>query len=156
MTAFDQSKWIEIKAVGLAQPQGSKSARVVKGRAIMTEGFGDGPRRRKAWREAVADSARAWVTEHPEHQPYDGPIAVDILFLLPRPATAPKRVQYPMRKPDLSKLIRSVEDSMSKILYTDDARIVRLVAQKQFTAGVPRVHIVIRPITEATLQAVPS
>jgi Holliday junction resolvase RusA-like endonuclease len=137
---------IELIVYGIAQPQGSKAARVVKGRAILTEGFGDGPRRRKAWREAVADQARAFqaVNRIPL---LDGPLSLTVWFYLPRPASLPKRVKYPIRKPDGSKLLRSVEDSLTGILVADDARFVDLFARKRFAEdGPPRVVIRIKEV----------
>jgi Holliday junction resolvase RusA-like endonuclease len=119
-------------AVGVPLPQGSKSARVVKGRAIVTEGFGEGPRNRRRWRDAVAEAARKWAGENGHPAPVDLPVRLRLTFYLPRPASAPRRVTQPAKKPDLSKLIRSVEDSLSGIIYADDARVVAIEASKEF------------------------
>ena len=62
-----------ISVVGIARPQGSKSARIVRGRPILTDGFGDNPRRLKEWRGAIADAARAWLAVHPPRAPFDEP-----------------------------------------------------------------------------------
>jgi Holliday junction resolvase RusA-like endonuclease len=126
-----------ITVYGTPLPQGSKSGRVVNGKAILTEGFGDGPKRKRAWREAVAEAARAWVRDAGSPAPLDGPVHLRVHFFLARPKSAPKSVTRPFRKPDLSKLVRAVEDSLSGLLYVDDARIVDLGASKSFTDSVP-------------------
>jgi Holliday junction resolvase RusA-like endonuclease len=132
----------KLTVYGNPLPQGSKSGRVVGGKVILTEGFGDGPRRKRAWREAVAEAARTWVKAHPEAQPFDGPIVMFVRFYLIRPASAPKKITRPFRKPDLSKLIRAVEDSLSGLLYVDDARIVDITASKDFAENsAPRCEI---------------
>ncbi|MDB5069575.1 MAG: hypothetical protein JWM87_686 [Candidatus Eremiobacteraeota bacterium] len=140
---------IRLVVYGIPLPQGSKSARTlpheprivgencVGGRVILTEGFGDAPRRRKTWREAVAEAARAWLTKNGAPDPLDGALEMWTRFYLPRPASLPKRVEYPIRKPDLSKLLRSAEDSLSGLLYTDDARIVDSHIYKRYAIGAP-------------------
>jgi Holliday junction resolvase RusA-like endonuclease len=133
-------------------PQGSKSARVFAGRAILTEGFGDQPKRRKLWREAVAEAARAWLKDNDAPAPLDGAIALSVTFFLPRPASAPKRVTLPIRKPDSSKLLRAVEDSLTGLLYVDDARIVEHHVRKRFAIdSPPRAEIVVSPFVEDAL-----
>jgi Holliday junction resolvase RusA-like endonuclease len=131
-------------------PQGSKSARVIRGRAILTEGFGDAPKRRKLWREAVAEAAREWLKANGAPAPLDGAVSLSVTFYLPRPASAPKRVTLPFRKPDSSKLLRSVEDSLSGLLYVDDARIVEHHVRKRFAIdSAARAEIVVAPFVDA-------
>ncbi len=133
---------IQLTVYGVALPQGSKSARVVKGRAILTEGFGDGPRRRKAWRDAVADAAREWQKTH-NAALLEGPLRFEAWFYLPRPKSAPKRVAMPAKKPDASKLLRSVEDALTGIIWHDDAQIVTAHVFKRFALFCPP-HAVLR------------
>ena len=73
------------------------------------------------WREAV-------VAQAPSHPRLDGPIAVKMVFTLPRPSTARKRDLHPYRTPDLSKLARSTEDAITTAgLWADDARVSEYV-----------------------------
>ena len=138
-----------ISVVGIARPQGSKSARIVRGRPILTDGFGDNPRKLKEWRHAIAEAARAWLAVHPPRAPFDEPLTFSATFYLPRPPSTPKRIAWPMRKPDLSKLIRAAEDALTGIVYVDDARITRLLVEKRFAIDAPpRVEICVMPVTE--------
>lgn len=111
---------------GVPVPQGSKSAAVIRGRAVMFEAN----KKHKAWRELVTrhamsvkeDTAVPMILEAAELQ---------LIFYMPRPKTV-KRL-YPTPKPDLSKLIRSVEDSLVTAgLIIDDAYIVNVNASKRY------------------------
>lgn len=134
---------------GEARPQGSKEARIVRGRAIMTDGFGDKPRRLREWRSAIAASARAWLSLNGSPAPIDGPVRLTATFYVARPKSAPKRVLVPATRPDLDKCVRAIGDALSKIAYTDDARIVDLIARKRFAVdSPPRVEIEVVPWTE--------
>jgi Holliday junction resolvase RusA-like endonuclease len=49
-----------------------------------------------------------------------------MVFTMPKPLSAPKtRRTWPMRTPDLSKLLRSTEDALTTAgIWRDDARVV--------------------------------
>jgi len=64
--------------------------------------------------------------------PLEGPVCISLTFYLPRPKSAPRRVVHPATRPDLSKLVRSVEDALTGIVYRDDAQIMSLTAIKAF------------------------
>jgi len=102
--------------IGLPATQGSK--RFV-GKGIMIETC----KRLPAWREAVKWSA---TQARGTNAPLDGPLRCTMIFTLPKPKSAPKaRRSWPDKKPDLSKLVRSVEDALTDSgIIVDDARIV--------------------------------
>lgn len=114
---------------GVPVPQGSKSGRVVEGRVVLTDGFGDKPRRLGVWRDAVFGGA-------PDLR-LDGPVWVELVFFLPRPASVSRVV--PFVRPDLDKLVRAVLDGLTCRggvgLLCDDSRVVRLVAEKRYADG---------------------
>ena len=133
---------MKLTVIGLPVSQGSKCARVVRGRAILTDGFGDKPRRLRDWRASVAACARLWLQQNGMPAPLDGPVELTATFYLPRPKSAPKRVLYPATKPDLDKLTRAIGDALAKIAYTDDSRIVQINVGKRFAVdSPPRVEI---------------
>ena len=113
--------------IGEPAPQGSKRH---VGRGVMVESS----TKVKPWRTDVAIAAQQWRDAHGHPDPLDGPLAVRMVFFLRRPASIPKRVVWPHRKPDVSKLVRSTEDALSGIIWTDDARIVTLHAEKRYAA----------------------
>lgn len=82
------------------------------------------------WRKEVTKQAMiAW-----RNPPLDQPLVVIMTFTLPKPTSAPKtRTTWPDRKPDVSKLARAVEDSLTDAgVFADDARIVDLIARKRY------------------------
>jgi len=81
---------------GSPTPQGSKTAYVRGGRAVMVEANKKLP----AWRMAVAEAARQAMHSTEQVVPMDGPLKVVITFFMPRPAK-PKWVMFPASKPDL-------------------------------------------------------
>ncbi len=122
---------ISFSCAGLPATQGSKRAFVVKGRAVLTEAGGE---KHRSWREAVAAEARQ-VMVRCDLQPLAGPVVVVIDFLLPKPASAPKRrASWPIgaRSGDIDKLCRSILDSLTSVVFGDDSQVVHLVAGKLY------------------------
>lgn len=128
---------IRLQVVGTPQPQGSKTAFVRGGRAVLVEGR-RGPARESfhSWREAVAQAGRDWQAEHTQAL-LDEPVDVDIIFWLPRPKSAPKRRCYPDGRPDLDKLGRAVLDAITGVLIVNDSRVVTLTSRKRFAVDMP-------------------
>ena len=108
---------------GRPAPQGSK--RHVGG-GVMIESS----RAVKPWRDDVKTAAEDAIAALPGRGlfPLDGPLVGRFVFTLPKPASAPKRRRtWPMRTPDLSKLLRSTEDALTAAgVWRDDARLVDL------------------------------
>lgn len=105
---------------GNPAPQGSKRfVGMVAGHGMMIESS----KKVKPWREAVKHAA---LLERDYAPPLDEPLIVRMVFTMPKPASAPKRRRiWPMRTPDLSKLIRSTEDALTDSgVWKDDARVV--------------------------------
>lgn len=121
---------VRIVVIGHPAPQGSKKAvgRDRKGRAILAESS----KFVKPWREAVVWAARASRLEL--EASLDGPLHATFVFTLPKPKGAPKRrVTYPDRYPDVSKLMRSTEDALTAAgVIADDARIVGAELWKRY------------------------
>lgn len=119
---------ISITVYGQAAPQGSKRH---VGNGVMIESS----KKVKPWRTDVKAAATAAIDALPGWTPLDGPLSVSMTFAFLRPkghygtgrnagivkASAPAR---PATIPDLSKLIRSTEDALTKLVWADDARVV--------------------------------
>lgn len=108
---------LRIVARGLPAPQGSKRH---VGNGVMIESS----RKVRPWREAVKTAALDVIGD--DWRALDEPLVVSMVFTMPKPASAPKRRRtWPMRTPDLSKLIRSTEDALTDAgVWRDDARVV--------------------------------
>lgn len=126
-----------IEVFGQPAPQGSKSAFVRGGRAIVTEGGSKvGRESHAAWRQAVATAARDWQQEH-RVAVFDEPLLVRIEFRLVRPKSVPKARVRPTVKPDLDKLTRSVLDALTGVVIVDDSRVVELHVSKHYAVDEP-------------------
>lgn len=119
---------VSLTVPGVPQPKGSlKAFRHARSRRIVVTS--DNPKL-KQWQRAVRTAAlhgRGW------DDPFDGPVTVACVFLLPRPRSYPKRVVAHTRKPDLDKLVRAVLDALAADgLFGDDAAVVELHATKAY------------------------
>jgi Holliday junction resolvase RusA-like endonuclease len=116
---------ITFDVVGLPRPQGSKRH---VGHGVMIEQSAGLPE----WRRLLADTAR----QHAPTPPLDGPLCLSLVFRFPMPASRRKAdrqagVRPKDTAPDLSKLVRAVEDALvAAAVIRDDARITDLYAHK--------------------------
>lgn len=108
---------------GKPAPQGSKRH---VGKGILVESSKEvGP-----WRERIA-----LAMYQARIDPIEGPVAVDISFVMPRPLSTPKRKTPPaIKKPDVDKLLRACLDAMSGICFRDDSQVVQLRGTKRLAA----------------------
>lgn len=114
---------LEVFVPGRPAPQGSKRH---VGRGILVESSkACGP-----WRQTVAVFARQAY----DGPPLDGPLAVRIEFVMPRPANLPKRRATPpmTKKPDTDKLARAILDALTSVVWRDDSQIVDLHPTKRY------------------------
>lgn len=144
---------ITFTAYGIPAPKGSTKAFYRPGmkHAVITHDNA----RTKPWQEAVVSAARDAVGDG---VPMEGPVVVRLEFYLPKPKSAPKRVIYPVKKPDLDKLVRTVKDAMTRAgVYRDDSQVVVLHTGKAFAAGpfdgdgekgIPRVVVQVELVAE--------
>jgi len=123
---------ITFTAYGLAAPQGST-------RAFMRPGMRHpvvvaDSKRTKPWRQAVVDGSREVMAGR---GPMEGPIEVRVVFYLPRPKSAPRRITEPAKLPDLDKLVRALGDALTSAgVWRDDAQVISTLARKAFAAGI--------------------
>lgn len=146
---------IAFHVYGMPAPQGSKR-HVGNGRMI------ESSKKVTPWRQDVRLEATMTIAEWERAHgkkwtPLDCPLRVRMVFTMPKPASAPKkRRTYPMRTPDLSKLLRSTEDALTSAgFWKDDARVVEYArAAKVFpgedpeSLNVPGVRIVVEIMGE--------
>ena len=149
---------IEFTVFGIPKPQGSKTAmpfRRKNGKLGANLLEGSTPKSRAAfkdWRSAIAHAASTWNARHLASPPaLEGALAVTLHFFLPRPKSLPKRVLFSSKKPDLDKLVRTVFDGMTGILFKDDSQIVSLRASKEYVANgtLPRVEVILDTLKKA-------
>ena len=125
---------VEFFIPGIPVQQGSKTAFIVKGKAVMTD---QNAKALKPW--------RATVTRHtPGGQLFDCPVYIEANFIMPRPQRP--KFDLPAVTPDLDKLTRALFDGITDAgLWADDARVTRmLVAEEYATDDNPvGVHVLV-------------
>lgn len=154
---------LAVHVVGTPKPQGSKRGFVVPGkdgakaRAVVVD-TAKAPL--KDWRGAVTSAVQtAMGVGVREPLLLTGPLAVRLVFALPRPASAPKtrRVWPSGRVGDVDKLARSVLDSLTDAgVWHDDAQVVDLQVVKDYPGPdigqhVPGVRITVWRVVEPAL-----
>ncbi len=159
---------LEFVVYGRPAPQGSKRAmpiyrgsaakgtREFTGRAAVIESSAGAL---TSWREAVRyEAARA----HGGRPPLDCPLRLTATFSMPPLASKPRRGDhhwaggelYPTSRPDLSHLVRAIEDALVDAgAIKDDARFVEHVIRQRYAGrpgalAAPGARIAISPIEE--------
>jgi len=105
---------------GTPIPQGSKTAMVVNGRAVMFEAN----KKHKAWRDHVKATVGSLET------PTTNPVRVELMFTFERPKTVKR--EHMSVKPDIDKLSRSVLDAITGGIVKDDSQVIILNARKEY------------------------
>lgn len=111
----------------------------------------------KGWRNQVSLYAGLVMGKRP---PLEGPIRIEVLFLMPRPADEwrkdgtprPGAPEFHLKKPDGTKLLRSTEDALTdKRIWFDDAQVVQQVITKRYAGkrGETGAHIKVSQILPA-------
>lgn len=135
---------LTIAVHGRPAPQGSKKyaghrRNAASGRisAVLVEQS----KRVKPWRALVTRAATDTMRDTHQTEPFDGPLAADIVFTVLKPASAPKRRRtWPITRHsgDVDKLIRSTFDGIADAeAVVDDARIIRVTALKTYPGEHP-------------------
>jgi len=115
---------------GLPRGQGRPRATARGGFASVYKASAD-----RKYEQSVAKVAAAAMAGR---DPMEGPLSVSLRFRMAIPKSATKRVKAsmaageipPCTKPDLSNLVKAIEDAMNGIVYVDDCQIVRAFQTK--------------------------
>jgi Holliday junction resolvase RusA-like endonuclease len=67
--------------------------------------------------------------------PWEGPVEMSVSFYFKKPEYLTKAIKGHTKKPDLDNLLKSIKDSLNKIIYKDDSQIIRLNASKNYLLG---------------------
>lgn len=137
--------------VGIPQTKGSSRAFVItprgggRPRAVVTN---DNPKT-KGWQQTIAEAVAVTLVGDPIRPRFlDGPVAVEVIFHLPRPKALLTRSKAGQiiphtKKPDLDKLARACKDALTGVVWNDDAQVTDLIARKRYCAAdaYPRAEI---------------
>ena len=127
----------QIFVAGEPKPQGSKTAYVRGGRAVLVEANKSLPGWRVKVEKALADERDAKGLEM-----FSGAVEVQLEFYLTRPRT--NKREFMTTKPDVDKLARGILDCLVRQRYlVDDSYVISLAAVKAYAADgqLPGVNI---------------
>jgi crossover junction endodeoxyribonuclease RusA len=116
---------IAFDVIGRPSPQGSK-------KSIGNNRFVESSKFLPAWRTAVKIAAEDAVTTE-NWVRVSGPVELEVMFYLDRPSSISQAKRpYPTVPPDCDKLLRAIGDSLTGVVYDDDAQICRVLAWKTY------------------------
>lgn len=121
---MSESRIFELFVPGVARPKGSMRAFKHGDQVVLTSDN----TKLKGWAKDIRYHAINEARDR-DWQPYGGAVEMELTFMLPKPQR-PKSKDYHLTKPDLDKLIRGVLDPLTGVVFVDDARVTRLVAEK--------------------------
>jgi len=114
----------------------------------------------QAWRYAVQQAATAAMMisagDREPSPPLDGAVQLVVCFRMPRPkghlrkdgTVRPAAPGWPTTRPDSSKLLRLLEDSLRGIVWRDDAQVVLQTVMKVYTTQRPGCSVEISPMED--------
>lgn len=143
---------VQFTVYGRPQPRGSKRSmvRYAAGKPVMANGrvqtyVMDDNKKSGPWMKQVADMARAVCGGRPL---IDGPVILECRFFFARPkshydskgrlkASAPKLYT---QKPDLTKVVRGLEDALTDVVWRDDKQVWSQMNSKYWCETAERVE----------------
>jgi len=94
------------------------------------------------WEAFIRMNVQNYLAEHPGlFFTKDEALEITATFYLSKPKSTPKKVLFPVTRPDLDKLERCVGDALNKVLYADDSQIVKWAVEKKYAIGPSMVEI---------------
>lgn len=89
--------------------------------------------------------------QHSDRPFYEGPLILNVQFFMKMPARVKDKLSWEGKptksKPDLSNLIKLIEDTATGILYNDDCLIYKINAERVYGQK-PRTEFTIREVNE--------
>jgi Holliday junction resolvase RusA-like endonuclease len=86
----------------------------------------------EVWKETVQIMTMSKLAQYGDKF-INCPVALTLLFRLPRPKSLPKKITYHVKRPDLDNEIKSLSDAMTKAgAWKDDSQIFHLTAAKTY------------------------
>lgn len=103
------------------------------------------PTESKSWKESVRWQCIEFMRKERKEM-IDGAIYADLVFLLPRPKSLPKKTKHHVKKPDTDNLAKSIFDALQGIAFKSDSQICKMTVQKLYENKTPGVSIILRGI----------
>ena len=110
------------------------------------------PEKTRTYETLIKDAARQAMGVS---EPLETPVSLYLYIRVPIPASATKKrlqaiadgSEKPIKKPDASNILKSVEDGMNGVVYKDDSQIINIHVTKVFSSE-PGVDICVKECLE--------
>lgn len=138
---------VTFKVDGVPVPKGR--ARYVK-RGNFVQAYT--PEKTRTYETLIKDASRQAMGGS---EPLETPVSLYLYIRVPIPASATKKrlqaiadgSEKPIKKPDASNILKSVEDGMNGVVYHDDSQIINIHVTKVFSSE-PGVDICVKECLE--------
>lgn len=138
-----------VPAVPIAQPRQRHRAFTVRGRVI-TQNFT--PAKHPV--QAFKATARLAASQAYTGAPLEGPICVVATFVFPRPGRLcwkkrPMPRCWHASRPDTENVLKALQDSLTGLIWKDDAQIAEVRCKKVYASGDEQPHVSVE-VSKAT------
>ncbi len=144
---------LRIATVPIAQPRQRTTIRTTRDGKIFTGNYTPANHPVRQFKADVRAAVSRVLSA-----PLEGPVALRVVFVLPRPKRLIwKRREMPRvphtSRPDLDNLVKALKDSLNGLAWRDDSQVVELSASKCYASGneLPGVEIAIEIAHDCTL-----
>lgn len=93
-----------------------------------------------------------FAVKYPDFEPLEGPVRMSLSAWLRIPKTSKRKTAAmesgeirPTKKPDMSNILKSVEDALNDLAYRDDKQIVELELVKKYSNR-PRIELTVEEL----------
>lgn len=91
-----------------------------------------------------------FIIKYPDFRPLDGPVSMEVFAWMKMPKKSKKKTIametgeiQPTKKPDISNILKSIEDALNTVAFLDDKQIVELRIEKRYSIR-PRIDLTIK------------
>lgn len=103
------------------------------------------PKESREWKQTIKYAAQRKVEETGHQIWRETALVVVATFFLLRPKSLPKRIKYPIKKPDDDNLMAAVQNALEGVVYVNDSAIVDKHVKKRFhPEGRCGVHVIVQ------------
>ena len=121
-------------------PQGRARFTAKRGYALVYD-----PTKSRNWKDYVKWLAMRHIRREGVRM-LDGALKGEIAFYLPRPKSLPKKVIHHIKKPDVTNLVKGIEDALNGVFYKDDSQIISLLITKEYAVAEAGVRITVAEV----------
>lgn len=125
------------------EPMGKARARIMKTGGAFT------PQKTVNYETLIRE---LFILKHPDFEPFAGPLRLELVAFMKIPKKSKTKMAAmergdirPTKKPDMSNILKIVEDALETVAYLNDKQIVSLLLDKKYSSR-PRIELAIEEL----------